>query len=104
MFNGQRLAKPQVTSLVGTFIVVVVATLGSKASPMIGYSFALLALIMIAVASLSNSIWPSKTKKENTLIFSLFWGLMLGIVAPHLVTIYSEGGASAVYEMYKAEP
>lgn len=104
MANGQGLAKPQIKSLVGTAIVVVAAMLGSEASPMLGYAFALLALIMIIVALSTNSIWPSNSRKENSLVFSLFWGLMLGLVVPYLVTIYLEGGLSAVYELYRAEP
>jgi hypothetical protein len=100
MFRGQGLAKPQTRSLVGALAVIFLVMLGSRVSPMIGYVFALSAIVMIVVALHMESIWPTQSRKENSLVFSLFWGLMIGAVVPFLVTTYLEGGASAVYEMF----
>jgi hypothetical protein len=104
MFRGQGLAKPRVKSLVGALAVMVLAILGSQTSPMLGYVFAFSALVMIIVVMLTDSIWPTQSRKENSLVFSLFWGLMIGVIAPHLVTTFLEGGASAVYEIFTSEP
>ena len=104
MFSGQRVAKPQAKSLIGTLAVMVLSMTGSWVSPMLGYVFALSALVMIIVVMLTNSIWPTQSKKENSLVFSLFWGLMIGVIVPHLVITYLEGGASAIYEIITSEP
>jgi len=103
-FRGQSLTKPQTKSLLGTLVVIALVILGSQTSPMIGYLLALAALIIIIVAMHMNSIWPTQSKKENTLVFSLFWGLMLGLIAPFLVTTFLEGGASAVYDLLRSKP
>lgn len=68
MFRGQGIAKPRVKSLVGALAAMVSAILGSQASPMLGYVFALSALVM-----LTDSIWSTQSRKENSLVFSLFW-------------------------------
>tara|TARA_R110002110_G_scaffold405241_1_gene624168 strand:+ start:1747 stop:2061 length:315 start_codon:yes stop_codon:yes gene_type:complete len=104
MFRGQGLAKPTVKSLVGTLAVIILAMLGSRASPVLGYVFAVSALIMIIVVMLTDSIWPTQSRKENSLVFALFWGLMIGVIAPHLVSTVSEGGVSAIYELLTSEP
>jgi hypothetical protein len=49
-----------------------------------------------------ESIWPTQSRKESPLAFSLFWGLMIGAVVPFLVTTFVEGGASAVYEIFSS--
>ena len=100
MFRGQGLAKPQIKSLVGTLAVIFLVMLGSQTSAVIGYVFALAALVMITVAMHMESIWPTHSRKENSLVFSLFWGLMIGAVTPFLVTTFLEGGVSAVYEIF----
>jgi len=104
MFKGQGLAKPRAGSLLGALVVAAIAVIGSRASPLLGYGFALLALVMIIVAMLTNSIWASQSRKENPFVFSLFWGLMLGLIVPYLVTTFMEGGASAIYEMLTSAP
>jgi hypothetical protein len=100
MFRGQRLARPQINSLVGTLTVIVLVFLGSQASAVIGYVFALSALVMIIVAMHMESIWPTQSRKENSLVFSLFWGLIIGTLVPFILTTFLEGGASAVYEIF----
>lgn len=104
MYRGQGLAKPQTKSLVGALAVVVLVMTGSKTSPVLGYFLALSALIMIIVAMYMESIWPTQSRKENSLVFSLFWGLMIGCILPFIVTTFMEGGASAVYEIFMSQP
>jgi hypothetical protein len=104
MYRGQGLAKPQNKSLVGALAVVVLVMTGSKTSPVLGYFLALSALIMIIVAMYMESIWPTQSRKENSLVFSLFWGLMIGCILPFIVTTFMEGGASAVYEIFMSQP
>jgi hypothetical protein len=104
MFRGQGLAKPQSQSLVGALAVTVLAAIGSQTSAVLGYVLALSALVMIIVAMYMESIWPTQARKENSLVFSLFWGLMVGVIVPFLVTVYLEGGVSAVFEIFTARP
>lgn len=104
MFRSQGLARPQTKSLIGVLVVAVLALVGSQATPMLGYVFALSTLIMIIVAMLMNSVWPTQSRKENSLVFSLFWGLMIGIVLPVVVDTLMEGGLAGLYELYQSEP
>ena len=104
MFRGKSLAKPQIKSLFGALAVTVLAFLGSEISAAIGYVLALSTLVMIVVAMYMESIWPTKAKKESALVFSLFWGLMIGVIVPFLVSTFLEGGASAVYEIFTTQP
>ena len=95
-----QLGKPQTKSLMGATVVTVVVMIGSHASTVIGYALALLALIMIVVAELMKSIWPTKARKENAFVFSLFWGLILGGIVPFIITTFLEGGVSAVFKIF----
>ena len=104
MYRGQGLAKPQTKSLVGALAVVALVMIGSKASPRLGYVFAVSALVMIIVAMHTESVWPTQSRKENSLVFSLFWGLMIGSILPFIVTAFLEGGASAVVEIFTSQP
>lgn len=104
MFRGQGLGKPQGKSLLGALIVTVLVMLGSLTSPVFGYFFALSALVMIIVAMHMGSIWPTQSRKENSLVFSLFWGLMIGALVPFFVTTFLDGGLSAVYEIFTRKP
>jgi hypothetical protein len=104
MPDGYRFARPQSQSLLGALAVAVAAVLGSQASPVLGYLFALLSMVMIIVALLANSIWPTQSRKENSLVFSLFWGCMTGALAPFIVTTFLEGGAAAVFAIFSSPP
>ncbi|MFZ9941354.1 MAG: hypothetical protein ACO3F7_04300 [Luteolibacter sp.] len=95
-----QLGRPQTKSLIGAVVITVVVMIGSQASAMIGYALALLALIMIVVAELMKSIWPTKARKENAFVFSLFWGLILGGIVPLIITTFLEGGVSAVFKIF----
>lgn len=104
MFSLHNVVKPQVRSLIGACIVAVSTMAGSWATPLLGYVFAMMALVMIIVVSLFSPAWPSQSKKENVLVFSLFWGLMMGVIAPYLISTFLEGGFVAVLEIITSEP
>ncbi len=78
--------------------------IGANMSNQVGYLVALLSMVMIIVALRAESIWPKQRKPENTVVFALFWGCMLGAVLPHLVSIVLDGGFEALYELYISEP
>ncbi len=99
MFRGQELTKPKSQSIFFTVIVAVVVFLGSLVSPIVGYLSGLIGLLAIIFASITDSFWPTRNKPENSMVFSLFWGIMLGGIAPMILSIFLEGGFKAVYEM-----
>lgn len=99
--RGRSLAKPQLRSWIGALVTAVLVFVGSQSSPRIGYVLALSALVMLVVAMYMKSIWPTKSKPEHTLVFALFWGLMLGILGPALVSIFLEGGVPALYDLFR---
>ena len=103
MFKGQTYTKPHIQSAIGAFIVALLAFLGSHVSPFMGYLLALSTLIMLIVALYTDSIWPTQAKAENKVIFSIFWGLIFGIIAPHLISAYLEGGFSAIYDIFSSQ-
>lgn len=104
MFRGDRYVKPKVQSVAGAFTAAVLLWMGSYLSSIVGYLVALLSMVMIVVALYTESIWPRERKAENTFVFSLFWGCMLGALLPFLVTVYLEGGVEALYEVFTSEP
>ena len=69
-------------------IVAVVVLFGSLVSPVIGYLSGLTGLLAIIFASISDSFWPTRNKPENSIVFSLFWGVMLGGVVPMIVLTF----------------
>jgi hypothetical protein len=96
----KNLIKPKKASLLFTFLIAIAAYLGAQASPVIGYYAALLTLVALVMASVTNSFWPSKEKAENPLVFSLFWGLVIGGLVPFLAVTYAEGGMQAVFDIF----
>ncbi len=93
MFRNDALVRPQLKSVLFTLIVAAIAYLASLYSPAIGYWLAILTLL--AIGFISNSIWPTKGKRENPYLFSLFWGLIIGMLLPFLITkVANEGIAS----------
>jgi uncharacterized RDD family membrane protein YckC len=100
MYSNQSLVMPKKKSLLGALAITVVAFLGSQVSAFVGYLVALFALIIMVVALSMTSIWPTKVKQENSIVFSLFWGTMVGGILPFLIKVYLEGGVKAVYELF----
>ena len=68
MFSFRNFAKPQIKSLIGALIVAVSTMVGSWATPLLGYVFAMMTLVMIIVVTLFSPAWPSQSKKENALV------------------------------------
>ena len=99
MFRGGELAKPSRQSISFTVIVAALVFWGSVQSPILGYVAGLIGLLSIIFASFLDSFWPTANKPENPFVFSLFWGVMLGGVAPMMLDIFLEGGFQAVYEL-----
>ena len=99
MFRGQELARPKRLSVFATLIIAVAVLLGSSVSPIVGYLCGLIGLLAIMFASITGSFWPTGNKPENSIVISLFWGVMLGGVVPMIVGIFLKGGFKAVYEM-----
>ena len=91
--------KPKNISLLLTFSVAFFAFIGSKTSNIFGYFLALVAHLAIIIAMQTNSIWPTRKKAENPYVFSLFWGLIIGLIIPFLLEIYLKNGLNGVYEM-----
>jgi hypothetical protein len=104
MFRGQKYTKPKAISFIGTLLTACLTFLGSQFSSVIGYWLGLLTMIILIIPLHTNSIWPTQVKKENTLIFSLFWGLILGTLLPFLITTFINEGFSGIYEIFTSQP
>lgn len=104
MYRDNRFAKPKIASLIGAIVIAVLVWAGSHLSSMAGYAVALLSMLMLFVVLLTDSAWPRKSKPENIAVFSLFWGSMLGVVMPQLISIVLDGGLVALYELYVSDP
>lgn len=95
MFRNDALEKPKKLSLFCALIVAIAVYFSSQWSPYIGYFLALLTMILIGFAS--HSVWPTRKRPENPFVFSLFWGLIIGLVIPYLITkIMTEGFESII--------
>ena len=99
MFKSRALKKPRTKSIVLTLVFALVFFISSHMSAILGYLFSVLTLIMIIVAIYMHSIWPTYAKPENTIIFAVFWGLMLGLIFPFLLITYIEGGLNALFKL-----
>ncbi len=99
MLKSQRVKKPQKASIILSVVIALLAYFGSQTSPFIGYLLAISFLLALIAASLLNSFWPTKGKKENSFIFSLFWGLLIGVLLPFILTTYKEGGVDAIMDL-----
>ena len=104
MFRAQKYTKPQMISFIGALVTACLTLAGSQFSPAIGYCLGLLTMLILIIAMHTNSIWPTQAKKENTLIFALFWGLMLGTLLPFLIITFINEGFSGIYEVFTSEP
>lgn len=99
MFRGQKLTRPKNQSIILTAIVAVAVLLSSLVSPVAAYFAGVTGLLAIIFALILESFWPTKNKQENSIVFSLFWGVMLGGIVPMVVSIFLESGFEAIYEM-----
>ena len=92
-------SKPSKVSIIATMVIAIMSFLGQQASPIIGYLLAMLTLIMIFAVTIGLEVWPRIGQKENSLVFSLFWGLMLGLIMPFAVQVLLEEGFEGLYEI-----
>ncbi|WP_267174741.1 hypothetical protein [Marinicella marina] len=82
-----------------TVLVAVAAFWGAHFSPYIGYALALVILLMIGFYS--HAAWPSSEKTENPYLFSLFWGLIIGLLLPFLVKVFINEGIDGFIRIFE---
>lgn len=99
MFRDNALIKPKKQSLSLTLVIALLVFSGSHVSVLVGYFSGVICLFVMILASLKNSFWPTRGKSENTIIFSLFWGIVLGALVPHVLEILISEGFSGLYDM-----
>ena len=104
MLRGDNFTRPKFKSLAGFFLIAIFVWGGSQVSSFFAYIVALLSMLMIVVAVQMESIWPRKRKQENTEVFAIFWGCLLGVLFPFLVIVFLEGGVEALYEVSTSKP
>lgn len=104
MFRGQALIKPKTKSIIFALIVAFIVFWGSQASALFGYAAGLVGLLVIIVASFMDSFWPTRGKSENPVVFSLFWGIIVGGVFPFLLHTLLDDGLKGVYEVFTSQP
>lgn len=100
MFGNDRLAKPRTASLVLALALAIVVFTLTKISAMATYAIALMTLIIVIITSFIGSIWATRGKQENVIIFSIFWGLIIGAVIPFIINIFLQGGISALIKLF----
>ena len=102
MFRNDTLKRPKNISVLLTVIMSLFVYVGSEWNAYIGYSLAILTMIMIGMQCfLSFTVWPTLAKAENPFLFSVYWGLIVGLVIPYLVTRVIEDGFSSIIELIK---
>lgn len=99
MLDGDTLVWPKRISILLSVIFSLVFFFLSQISPIFGYLLALLTLIMMIIASLVSSYWPTENKKENLFVFSVLWGLILGVVVPFLIGKFLDDGFQGIFDM-----
>ena len=82
MFQGDQLVKPQKQSIIAAAVIALLAFVIQHYSAWGGYLLAMTFLLNMIVASLFFSFWPTRKKKENMIVFGLFWGLLVGLLLP----------------------
>ena len=100
MFRNDSLKRPKKISLFLTMIMSIAFYLGSEWSPLVGYALAILTMLMIGTQCyLSFPVWPTLAKDENPFLFSIYWGLILGLVIPYLILKLINEGFSSILEL-----
>jgi len=100
MFRGDVLVKPKMASVFCALAVGLIAYGGSQLSPVIGYCLAMLTLVVLFAQAFWNfPVWPRVKASENIYTFSLYWGLIVGLVIPFLIEIVIDEGFSGIYEL-----
>ena len=96
MFREEKYTKPHSLSLLGAVLTAGMAFLAAQYSPILGYWLALMTMLVLIIAMYTHSIWPTQANRENKVIFSLFWGLILGTLLPFLIITSINEGISGI--------
>jgi len=99
MFIDSTLIKPKTQSIVLTIVIAIAVFWGADFSPIVSYFLGVGCLVLMIVASLIQPFWPTRRKTENTIVFSLFWGIILGAIVPSLLNILLKEGFAGIYEL-----
>lgn len=74
--------------------------LGAHASPVVGYALAVALLLMLAAyCFLDFKIWPTYGRGVSISVFASFWGLIVGLVIPFLITLLMEDGIAGIWAL-----
>ena len=99
MFSHEKLQRPKAKSIALTFIVAVASFYSQQISAFVGYLLCLVILIMMIIVSFFDlRWWPNKKSPENPIIFSLLWGLIIGLLIPFLISRFMEDGLDGVLQ------
>ena len=104
MFSHKKLQRPKAKSIALTFIVAVASFYSQQISAFVGYLLCLVILIMMIIVSFFDlRWWPNKKSPENPIIFSLLWGLIIGLLIPFLISRFMEDGLDGVLQTLKLD-
>jgi RsiW-degrading membrane proteinase PrsW (M82 family) len=99
MFSHEKLQRPKAKSIALTFIVAVASFYSQQISAFVGYLLCLVILVMMIIVSFFDlRWWPNKKSPENPIIFSLLWGLIIGLLIPFLISRFMEDGLDGVLQ------
>ena len=97
MFSHEKLQRPKTRSIALTLIVAAGSFYAQQNSALVGYFLCLVILIMILIVSLFDlPWWPNEKTPENPIIFSILWGLIIGLLTPFLISRFMEDGLDGV--------
>ncbi len=84
------LSLPQRSSMIMALIVAIAVYFGSKILPYVGYSSAIVFMLLIILGSLFDKLawWPKGNEPENGYFFAAFWGIGIGVILPFVLSEY----------------
>ncbi len=104
MFSHEKLQIPKTRSIALTLIVAAGSFYTQQVSALVGYFLCLVILIMILIVSLFDlPWWPNKKTPENPIVFSILWGLIIGLLIPFLISRFMEDGLDGVLQTLKLD-
>jgi hypothetical protein len=104
MFSHEKLQRPKSISIALTLIVAVASFYTQQVSALVGYLLCMVIFIMMIIVSFFDlPWWPNKKTPENPIIFSLLWGLIIGLLIPFLISRFMEDGLDGVIQTLKLD-